>query len=97
MDVPMLDENEFRIAYKLYEDGMKDVNTADKQKRYGKLLAYYNELTGMKETEPNAIMHHRIALYGPLCKNCGKPYRTPTEEYCAACGDGKNRRNETSR
>jgi len=34
------------------------------------MLEYYEKVTGFKETEPNAIMHHRIAQYGPPCENC---------------------------
>lgn len=40
-----------------------------------------------KQTEPNAIMHHAIGMYGTDCENCGKPYRTPKAKICAACGN----------
>lgn len=87
MDVPMLDELEFEIASHLYGEGFK--NIAPKltiESRFKPLLDYYKIITGMEETEPNAIMHHRIAQYGPPCENCGKPYRTPKASLCVACG-----------
>ena len=86
MEVPMLDEEEYKIASKLYGDAfkMKDTSRAE---RFRPMLEYYNELTGFNETEPNAIMHHRIAQYGSPCERCGKPYRTPLASFCAACGN----------
>ncbi len=88
MEIPMLDESEYQQAHFLYVEGMKNnsENFGNKQERFKKLLDYYFELTGFKVTEPNAIMHHRIAQYGPLCENCKKPYRTPKATFCAACG-----------
>lgn len=49
-------------------------------------LDIYERQTGYCETNINAIWHHRIALYGPPCKKCGKPLRTPKAKLCAACG-----------
>jgi hypothetical protein len=46
----------------------------------------YFQMTGMDESNENAIMHHRISLYGPACDYCGKPLRTPRASFCAACG-----------
>lgn len=63
------------------------VLTKDTQKRFKELLDYYNDITGFGETEPNAIMHHAIGMYGTECENCGKPYRTPKAKICAACGN----------
>ena len=86
MEVPMLDENEFKIASKLYSNGIRNLNR-NRQERFKELLDYYNKLTGFGETEPNAIMHHAISLYGPDCEKCGKPYRTPKAKLCVACGN----------
>ena len=51
----------------------------------------YFEITGFRETNHNAIWHHRISLYGKPCKKCGKPLRTPKASFCAACGWEPNR------
>lgn len=49
-------------------------------------LEAYERLTGFRETNPQALYHHRISLYGPPCSNCLKPLRTPQARTCAACG-----------
>jgi hypothetical protein len=89
MEVPMLDEDEFEKARELYSLGFKNL----KSDRFKPLLDYYNDLAGFGETNKygktdyNVIMHHQIAQYGPPCENCGKPYRTPSASFCAACGN----------
>jgi hypothetical protein len=50
------------------------------------ILDRYFELTGFRETNINAVWHHRLSLYGPPCEACGKPLRTPKASFCAACG-----------
>jgi hypothetical protein len=87
MEVPMLDEDEHKMASKLYRHGFETGKcNMTRLERFKDLLEYYKELTDYEETEPNAIMHHRIELYGPPCENCSKPYRTPKASFCAACG-----------
>lgn len=86
MDVPMLDEEEWGKAQELHNLGIW-TSSPDRLDRFRLFLDYYNSLTGFNETEPNAIMHHRIAQYGPPCESCGKPYRTPMAKFCAACGN----------
>ena len=87
MELPMLDEEEYRIAAGLYGEGFKRRSGGmSRAESMQPLLDYYKEVTGMEETEPNAIMHHRVAQYGPPCESCGKPYRTPRASFCAACG-----------
>ena len=89
----MLDEDEYQQASVLYGEGFKKEVVrwlSDRQERFRRLLDYYFELTGFQETEPNAIMHHRIEQYGPPCESCGKPYRTKRAAFCAACGHKRN-------
>jgi len=90
----MLDEYEYAIAYRLYGEAFKTRrNGISWEDSYQPLLKFYEEVTGFEETEPNAIMHHRIAQYGPPCENCGKPYRTPKASFCAACGNVRSAEN----
>jgi hypothetical protein len=63
------------------------INAVERDKRIQTLLDYYKEITGETETNPNAIMHHMVDLYGPPCEKCGKPYRTKQASFCAACGN----------
>jgi hypothetical protein len=51
-------------------------------------LDAYEQMTGHRETNINAIFHHRVSLYGPPCAKCAKPLRTPKATFCAYCGDG---------
>jgi hypothetical protein len=97
MEVPMLDEDEFAHVAQHARDGKSELidappfdgpawkhpvmTTATKR-----LLDEYNRITGFGETNPNAVWHHRLSLYGPVCNSCGKPLRSPTARFCAACG-----------
>lgn len=87
MEVPMLDEEEFKKAAELYKLAFRP---GSMDERFKPLRDYYKDVTGWDESNPNAIMHHEIALYGPPCENCGKPYRTPKASFCAACGHKRN-------
>src|SRR5438128_552861 len=89
MEIGMLNDEEFKIAAKLYGDCLHntDSDAPDLESRFIPLLDYYNSITGEKVTNPNAIMHHQISQYGPPCENCGKPYRTSRASFCAACGN----------
>jgi len=53
-------------------------------------LELYEKITGFRETNPDALFHHRLGIYGPLCGACHKPLRTPNASYCAACGWCRN-------
>ncbi|GLB49150.1 hypothetical protein Y10_15180 [Neptunitalea sp. Y10] len=84
----MLDEDEYDKASELYKEGFRNIKAkTSREERFKTLLDYYEKITGFKETEPAAIMHHRISQYGPPCEVCGKPYRTPQASFCAACGN----------
>ncbi len=99
MEVPMLDEAEYVEIYKIYGECFNSVKMPNRVNcaslaseenrvadRFKPVCDAYEKITGFKETNHNAIMHHRISLYGEACKNCGKPLRTPRVAFCAACG-----------
>jgi hypothetical protein len=77
MEIPMLEEQEWREVWPLLAESEEGRQAA---------MALYKQITGFDETNPNAIAHHRVALYGPPCGNCGRPFRSPRASFCAACG-----------
>jgi hypothetical protein len=95
-DMPMLDEREFAGIAPLHTLGLQSVkeyraNTGAPLKNvpltehFQEMLAQYEAITGFKETNPNAVWHHRLSLYGPPCKSCGKPLRSPKAKLCGSC------------
>lgn len=52
---------------------------------YTPMLHEYECLTGVAERYPLDILHHRLAIYGPPCRRCGKPLRTPWAKLCGSC------------
>lgn len=66
--------------------GMRLDGPKEWDKRFKAVIDYHKEITGEEETNVNVIAHHRIALFGPPCESCGKPYRTNLASFCAACG-----------
>jgi len=92
----MLDEAEYAEVSRLYGEGMNA--TKEYRQRFGLTLGEFNRyerfrplreayerMTGYKEANHLAILHHRLAQYGPPCKSCGKPLRTPQAKLCGAC------------
>jgi hypothetical protein len=55
------------------------------EREYGGMLREYKRTTGFPETNPQALDHHQVSLYGPPCEYCGKPLRTPEAKICGAC------------
>jgi hypothetical protein len=95
-DMPMLDEQEFAEIASLHTLGLQSVKKyrADTEaplqdvpltEHFQAMLARYEAITGFKETNPNAVWHHRLSLYGPPCKSCGKPLRSPVASSCGDC------------
>jgi len=95
--MPMLDEEEFARVSLLYSEGMRA--TKEFRQKHGIPLAEasiddrfrpvreeYERITGRRNIHQNAIIHHRISLYGPPCPKCGKPFRTVSANFCAECG-----------
>jgi len=80
MDVPMLDEAEWApVEAFLMCEVTRNMNR--------QALDEYERVTGYRETNPAALWHHRILVYGPPCTHCGKPLRTRQAKLCAACGE----------
>ena len=84
--VPMLDEEEDIVIHKIYSQCFHDGHSPDLPEKWKPVSEAYSKMTGAPEMFHNAIMHHRIALYGPPCRRCNKPLRTPRASFCAACG-----------
>ena len=80
-EVPMLTDAEWEIVRQHLAIKLGAYAT-----HYQRALEIYEQLTGFKETNPQALWHHRIGLLGPPCHVCGIPLRTPEASYCAACG-----------
>lgn len=92
----MLDEREYAEIAALFHEGFGSVKdhrartgaplkSVPLTERFAAMLARYEAITGFKETNPNAVMHHRLSLYGPTCRRCGKPLRSPLAKLCGAC------------
>jgi hypothetical protein len=100
-ELPMLDEAEFSIVQQLYSDCMRatkefrekhhlPLSDISMEERFSPVCKAYFDMTGFRETNENAVLHHRISLYGAICPRCGKPFRTPQASFCAGCGYGPN-------
>ena len=51
-------------------------------------VAKFEQITGYRDINYDAIFYLRRINYGPKCLNCGKLFRTPRARYCASCGAG---------
>jgi hypothetical protein len=81
---PMLDEREYAECLALFGAAFKTPGTMTE--RFAPLVRRHQEITGILIDVPGAIMHHRASAFGAPCRQCGKPLRSPTASYCAACG-----------
>ena len=93
----MLNEHEWEEVVPHLRKGLEEIKrhraahgvslTEAKNAVYGKgALQRYFEITSFRETNVNALWHHRLSLFGPPCSACGKPLRTPRAKMCAECG-----------
>lgn len=93
----MLDEQEWEELVPHLRISLKEVKEYREKHRasieeakasgYGKTaLETYYKLTGFRETNVDALWHHRLSLFGPPCHACSKPLRTPSAKLCAECG-----------
>src|SRR6185312_2868162 len=95
-EMPMLDEHEWEKVRPLLalpvektkryraEYGLSLLEARDRA--FAEALAMYKAITGIEMTNPIALWHHQISLFGPPCTNCGKPLRTPLAKRCVECG-----------
>jgi hypothetical protein len=100
----MLDEAEFAIVKELYVSAVEalkaetqnwnaDFRMALNTEKYRPVLDAYRRITGIDhEGHPSLLLHHRVAIYGPICSRCRKLLRTPKASYCAACGAARSTR-----
>jgi hypothetical protein len=96
MELPMLSEEEWSLVeprlstmvahIKQYRDERGCSLEEARQLAGSEALALYEKLNGFKESNANALYHHRLGMYGPACDACGKPLRTPQARFCAMCG-----------
>ncbi len=94
--MPMLDDDEYAEVFSLYGETMKSTKEfrqrwniplehAPIEQLFQPVRTHYEHLTGMKDCHENAILHHKLSLYGPPCKKCQKPLRTPKAKLCGSC------------
>ena len=55
IEIPMLEEHEWIDILGFLQGGSEGRQAA---------LVHYNKITGFDETNPNAIWHHRLSLFG---------------------------------
>jgi hypothetical protein len=78
----MLDEDEYREVMS-FGDAIPGASSL--QEKFAPMLAAYARIADFRETNPNAVFHHRLSIYGPPCRYCGKPLRTPQAKLCGNC------------
>jgi len=78
----MLDDEEFKRVSSLLNSGTQG---SKRERMFGPVLREYERITGIRESNPNAIFHHVLSMYGPPCAKCGKPLRTPKAKVCGFC------------
>ncbi len=93
----MLDEVEYaelwavyeacrRAMYRAREGGHATPRDAPVTGLYRPVQDAYARMTGVVGVEPQHMLTHRLAAFGPPCTYCGRPLRTPTATSCVACG-----------
>ena len=94
--MPMLDETEYAVVHRLYMQSIQGVKELRRKTGialqdpsvhdlYRPVRERYEQITGMQDCHQDAILHHRISLYGPPCERCKKPLRRPRAKMCGAC------------
>jgi hypothetical protein len=97
MEVPLLHESEWAQLQPFLANLTKNIQLyrethsaslkeALKQGHEIPALEKYFNLTGFRETNVNALWHHRLDNFGPPCRKCGRLLRTKRARFCAECG-----------
>lgn len=83
-DIPMLDEYEWELVGPAMRDTIQvlkeyrrihnaTLREAKDHADYDALERYF-QITGFRETNADALWHHRLLLFGRLCKTCGNRF-----------------------
>jgi hypothetical protein len=68
----MLDDDEYKLVTSKHETKGTGGKAEIRERFFGPVLREYERITGFRETNPNAVYHHRLSLYGPPCARCQK-------------------------
>jgi hypothetical protein len=92
-EMPMLGEEEIAEIARLYAEAVRPTpetkagsEPRSMDEHFARVRRVYERLTGYVDCHQNAVIHHRLSLFRPPCRACGKPLRTPQAKHCAACG-----------
>lgn len=101
-DVPMFTEAEYATLRQLWEQGNSEIETYKAnnknwqhlsdviQAAHEKFYKTYQTFALVEDVPKNiGLWHHRIDMYGPPCKHCGKVLRTPKASKCFECGQSR--------
>lgn len=93
--MPMLDDEEWKVMESLLRQSLDSAKELGKsglsfhqsiQEDGRPAFDFYEQVSGIRETNFNALWHHYRSLYGPDCPECGVPFRTHQASFCANCG-----------
>lgn len=94
-EVLLLDEAEWQQVAPLLSAGIawiqsyreqEGVSLADAKRAFPDRAAQkYAEITGECLRWPGEVASVRMAVYGPPCPSCRKPFRTPRAKICMEC------------
>ncbi len=95
MNVPMFDEDELVEMNSIYRKCLlqskkmritrQDSIAVINNEAFRPLTEWHHLQTGADCTV-DEMRHHRAFLFGPNCKICNKPLRSPRAKRCAECG-----------
>ena len=74
----MLDEEEWSKVEAALHPRSAAAGAAALRQRLDEVSKLYERLTGQRGVHANVVVHHRAAHYGPPCRSCGRPLRTPS-------------------